>query len=138
LALRSSTFSGTPRALPRIARTRAEVWYATPRDESPDPPPSNLAAGRSAGPLYSDPLLHDVGPDLDDKVVQGQASGRDWRTTPLRGLRTRTRLLHDGRARSILEAVLSHGGEAETVMRRFRQLPPDDDRQTLLLFLSQL
>jgi CxxC motif-containing protein (DUF1111 family) len=96
-----------------------------------------LPLGDQRAPLYSDLLLHDVGPDLDDKVAQGQASGREWRTTPLWGLRARTRLLHDGRARSILEAVLSHGGEAEPVIRRFRQLPPDD-RQTLLLFLAQL
>ena len=67
-----------------------------------------------AGPvaLYSDLLLHDLGPDLDDKVVQGRASGRDWRTTPLWGLGLRPRLLHDGRAHTIAEAIAAHGGEA--------------------------
>jgi CxxC motif-containing protein (DUF1111 family) len=97
----------------------------------------SLPLGDRQVPLYSDLLLHDVGPDLDDKVVQGQASGREWRTTPLWGLRTRTRLLHDGRARSVLEALLSHGGEADPVVRRFRQLPPED-REALLVFLMQL
>jgi CxxC motif-containing protein (DUF1111 family) len=97
----------------------------------------SLPLGDHQVPVYSDLLLHDVGSDLDDKVVQGQASGRDWRTTPLWGLRTRPRLLHDGRARTILDAVLAHGGEAEPVLRRFRQLTPED-RGALLAFLAQL
>jgi CxxC motif-containing protein (DUF1111 family) len=97
----------------------------------------SLPLGDRQVPVYSDLLLHDVGPDLDDKVVQGQASGRDWRTTPLWGLRARPRFLHDGRARTVPEAVLAHGGEAEPVIRRFRQLTPED-RGALLAFLAQL
>jgi CxxC motif-containing protein (DUF1111 family) len=97
----------------------------------------SLPVGDLQVPLYSDLLLHDVGSDLDDKVVQGQAGGRDWRTTPLWGLRARPRLLHDGRARTVLDAVLAHGGEAEPVLRRFRQLTPED-RGALLAFLAQL
>lgn len=87
--------------------------------------------------LYSDLLLHDLGPALDDKVVQGQAGGRDWRTTPLWGLGRRQRFLHDGRARTLLEAILAHGGEATTAQQRFlRLVPPDSD--ALLAFLSSL
>lgn len=87
--------------------------------------------------LYSDLLLHDLGSDLDDKVVQGQASGRDWRTTPLWGLRMRVRLLHDGRARTIAEAILAHGGEATAVRQRFRLLSPEE-RDALRSFLAGL
>jgi CxxC motif-containing protein (DUF1111 family) len=87
--------------------------------------------------LYSDLLLHNLGPDLDDKVVQGQANGSDWRTTPLWGLGARQRFLHDGRARTLIEAILAHGGEATRAKQRFlRLLPPDSD--ALLAFLSSL
>jgi CxxC motif-containing protein (DUF1111 family) len=87
--------------------------------------------------LYSDLLLHDLGPDLDDKVTQGQASGRDWRTTPLWGLGVRQRFLHDGRARTIMEAIMAHGGEATTAHQRFLRLLPQDS-DALLAFLSSL
>jgi CxxC motif-containing protein (DUF1111 family) len=98
--------------------------------------PSLNAGGRRAQ-LYSDLLLHDLGPDLDDKVVQGSATGRDWRTTPLWGLSHRPRLLHDGRARTISDAVLAHGGEATASIRHFRQLPLQE-RDALLEFLGSL
>jgi CxxC motif-containing protein (DUF1111 family) len=65
--------------------------------------------------LYSDLLLHDMGPALDDKIVQGNATGADWRTTPLVGLAARRRYLHDGRAATLRDAILAHGGEAEIV-----------------------
>ena len=92
-----------------------------------------------AGPvaLYSDLLLHDLGPDLDDKVVQGRAGGRDWRTTPLWGLGLRPRLLHDGRAHTIAEAIAAHGGEAAAARTRFATLAADD-REALLTFLAEL
>ncbi|HEX2033884.1 MAG TPA: di-heme oxidoredictase family protein [Chloroflexota bacterium] len=98
--------------------------------------PSLPAAGRQV-PLYSDLLLHDMGPALDDGVVQGQAGGRDWRTSPLWGLGSRTRFLHDGRARTVRAAILAHGGEAEPAARRFRQLPPTEV-EALLAFLASL
>jgi CxxC motif-containing protein (DUF1111 family) len=97
----------------------------------------SLALGKRRIWLYSDLLLHDLGPDLDDKVVQGQAGGRDWRTTPLWGVATRLRLLHDGRARTISDAILAHGGEAAPAMQRFRQLSPRQ-REDLLAFLAGL
>jgi mono/diheme cytochrome c family protein len=96
-----------------------------------------LAAGNRALPLYSDLLLHDMGPTLDDGVVQGQARGRDWRTTPLWGLSVRARFLHDGRAHSIEAAILAHGGEADPIVKAFRTLDPNQ-RSALLAFLSSL
>jgi CxxC motif-containing protein (DUF1111 family) len=86
-------------------------------------------------PLYSDLLLHDMGRALDDGVLQGAATGKDWRTTPLWGLSQRARLLHDGRAASVEAAILAHGGEAESAMQRFRAAP-DAERRALLAFLS--
>ena len=88
-------------------------------------------------PLYSDLLIHDMGPALDDGVVQGQAIGRQWRTTPLWGLSVRQRFLHDGRARSPQEAILAHGGEADEAVLHFRSLPPDE-QEALLRLLGSL
>jgi uncharacterized integral membrane protein (TIGR00698 family) len=87
--------------------------------------------------LYSDLLLHDMGPSLDDKIVQGSATGADWRTTPLVGLRTRERYLHDGRAATFRDAILAHGGEAEVVRKRLLELN-EADQQTVYMFLSSL
>ena len=76
--------------------------------------------------LYSDLLLHDLGPALDDKVVQGEATGREWRTTPLWGLGSRHQYLHDGRARTIHDAIVAHGGEAAVVTSRYTSLTPEE------------
>ena len=99
--------------------------------------PSLRATDGSDVPLYSDLLLHDMGPALDDRVTQGGARGKDWRTTPLWGLRTRPRLLHDGRATTVNEAILAHDGEAADAARTFRTLPASE-RATLVTFLSAL
>jgi CxxC motif-containing protein (DUF1111 family) len=68
---------------------------------------------------YSDFLLHDMGDELADNRPDGQANGREWRTAPLWGLRLMRKflngdafLLHDGRARTVEDAILLHGGEA--------------------------
>jgi hypothetical protein len=87
--------------------------------------------------IYSDLLLHDMGPALDDKLVQGDASGRDWRTTPLRGIGLRARYLHDGRATSLRDAIIAHGGEAEIIRQRFMDLNASD-RQALYVYLNSL
>jgi CxxC motif-containing protein (DUF1111 family) len=97
----------------------------------------NLEAPAGAVPLYSDLLLHDMGPDLDDGVVQAQARGQDWRTTPLWGLGQRQRYLHDGRARTLPEAIAAHGGQAAAAASAFRALGPED-RSALLAFLGSL
>ena len=81
--------------------------------------------------LYSDLLLHDMGDSLADNRPDGQANGREWRTTPLWGLRLMRQflngdafLLHDGRARSIEEAIMLHGGEARRARDAFASAPP--------------
>ncbi|MGA2895644.1 MAG: di-heme oxidoredictase family protein [Xanthobacteraceae bacterium] len=96
-----------------------------------------LHADAANVPLYSDLLLHDMGPALDDGVTQGMAAGADWRTTPLWGLGTRVRFLHDGRATSIQDAVLAHAGESEAATLAFRRLAASD-REALLTFLEGL
>ncbi len=81
--------------------------------------------------LYSDLLLHDMGDALADNRPDGSATGREWRTTPLWGLRLMRRflngeafLLHDGRARTVDEAIRLHGGEALASRQAFEALSP--------------
>jgi CxxC motif-containing protein (DUF1111 family) len=88
-------------------------------------------------PLYSDVLLHDMGRALDDGMPQANAGGKDWRTTPLWGVGQRSRLLHDGRVSTFEAAILSHGGEADAAVQRFRALGAGE-RAELLAFLSGL
>ena len=93
---------------------------------------SPLAAVRNRTvAAYSDFLLHDMGPGLADNRPDGQASGSEWRTTPLWGLRLMRQfldgqalLLHDGRARTIQEAIELHGGEALASRNAFVALTP--------------
>ena len=87
--------------------------------------------------LYSDLLLHNMGMRLDDEVVQQQASGSDWRTTPLWGLGGRSRFLHDGSVTNVTAAILAHDGEAADSVTDFMQLSPDG-RTALLGFLGEL
>ena len=92
---------------------------------------------------YTDLLLHDMGPGLADGRPDGEATGREWRTPPLWGIglvetvNGHTRFLHDGRARSLLEAILWHGGEAQDSRDGFAKLSADD-RADLLAFLESL
>ncbi len=85
---------------------------------------------------YTDLLLHDMGPGLAD-ICLGQASPSEFRTEPLMGLRFSETFLHDGRAKSIEEAVRLHGGEATKARRGFDSLS-DRDRQDLVSFLGAL
>jgi CxxC motif-containing protein (DUF1111 family) len=100
------------------------------------------AAGRVIHP-YTDLLLHDMGPGLADGRPEFAAGAADWRTPPLWGIglsaavNGNARLLHDGRARDIEEAVAWHGGEAEAVRARFSALSRID-REALLRFVSAL
>jgi CxxC motif-containing protein (DUF1111 family) len=88
-------------------------------------------------PLYSDLLLHDMGPGLADGFPFGQATGSQFRTTPLWGLSTRTTYLHDGRASKLQVAILEHGGEATQVIGNFRKLSPSDQAD-LISFIGSL
>jgi CxxC motif-containing protein (DUF1111 family) len=92
---------------------------------------------------YTDLLLHDMGEDLSDNRPVFEARGRDWRTPPLWGIgliekiNGHSCLLHDGRARSLAEAILWHGGEAQTARELFRTMPKTD-REAMLAFLQSL
>jgi CxxC motif-containing protein (DUF1111 family) len=92
---------------------------------------------------YTDLSLHDLGPDLADRDVSGSVHPTRWRTAPLWGMGyrlTRERkptFLHDGRARSVEEAVLWHDGEAAVGRERFEHLPRAQ-RETLLRFVGAL
>jgi CxxC motif-containing protein (DUF1111 family) len=92
--------------------------------------------------LYSDLLLHDMGERLADDRPDGDATGREWRTAPLWGLRVMRDflggdafLMHDGRARSVEEAILLHGGEAEAAREAFEELSADD-RSALVRYVE--
>lgn len=92
---------------------------------------------------YSDMLLHDMGADLADGRPEARATGTEWRTAPLWGIGLTQQVsghsyfLHDGRARSLLEAVLWHGGEAQTQRDAVIAMPPKD-RADLIRFLESL
>ena len=95
---------------------------------------------------YTDLLLHDMGPGLADKFAEGQAQGAMWRTAPLWGIGYTEKVLgkegkagylHDGRARSLTEAILWHGGEGARARQRFEALSKAE-RESLLAFLKSL
>ena len=92
---------------------------------------------------YTDLLLHDMGEGLADGREEFLASGREWRTPPLWGIgltqavNGHTQFLHDGRARNLLEAILWHGGEAETAKQQVLKFDADE-RAALLAFLNSL
>ena len=92
---------------------------------------------------YSDFLLHDMGPGLADANPSGDVAGSEWRTPPLWGIGLtervsgHTHFLHDGRARSLEEAILWHGGEAAAARDAFAQMTATD-RAAVLAFLESL
>lgn len=92
---------------------------------------------------YTDLLLHDMGPDLADGRPDFGANGRQWKTPPLWGVglvhdvNGHRRLLHDGRANGVLEAILWHGGEAQPAQAQVRRLSAQD-RQALVAFVESL
>ncbi|MCQ0094175.1 di-heme oxidoredictase family protein [Roseovarius sp. M141] len=92
---------------------------------------------------HTDMLLHDMGEGLADNRPEARANGREWRTAPLWGIGLTERVsghtyfLHDGRARSLLEAVLWHGGEAQSARDTVAAMPPDD-RAALIAYLESL
>jgi CxxC motif-containing protein (DUF1111 family) len=92
---------------------------------------------------YSDFLLHDMGEGLADGQQVGDATGRDWRTPPLWGIGLAATVngsqayLHDGRARTLTEAIVWHGGEAEKARNAF-VIMSEDQRKSLIRFLESL
>lgn len=93
---------------------------------------------------YTDLLLHDMGPSLDDGYTEGSAKTYEWRTPPLWGLGLSKNsqggeyfLMHDGRARSIEQAIQMHGGEGLQSKESFESLTSEDKRK-LIQFLESL
>ena len=92
---------------------------------------------------YTDLLLHDMGEGLADHRPDFAAGERDWRTAPLWGLGLSktvnggTALLHDGRARNVIEAILWHGGEAQASRDAFAALSRSE-REALVAFLEAI
>lgn len=86
---------------------------------------------------YSDLLVHDLGEANKDFRLQGRAGGRFWRTTPLWGIRHKTRYMHDGRFTTERDAILAHGGEGQSSTDAFARLNPQQQRR-LIDFLETL
>lgn len=92
---------------------------------------------------YTDLLLHDMGEGLADHRPTFDATGTEWRTPPLWGIGMTQRVnghtdfMHDGRARSLEEAVLWHDGEAKKSKEEFMKLKKED-REAILTFLRSL
>ncbi len=92
---------------------------------------------------YTDLLLHDMGEGLADNRPAGDASGNEWRTPPLWGIGLtatvsgKETFLHDGRARTLEEAILWHGGEAQAARDGYASLP-ETERAALIRFLKSL
>ena len=96
--------------------------------------------------LYSDLTLHNMGSELADDIVQGDAGGDEFRTAPLWGLGKRIFFLHDGRTKDLIEAINAHAGfgggryvpsEANQVIAQFNRLN-EIDKQHVLHFLRSL
>jgi CxxC motif-containing protein (DUF1111 family) len=92
---------------------------------------------------FTDLLLHDMGAGLADNLFEGQATGAEWRTAPLWNVGLTASAsggegyLHDGRARTLAEAILWHGGEGEASMQKFKAMSQSDS-DALIKFLKSL
>ncbi|HKM14501.1 MAG TPA: di-heme oxidoredictase family protein [Marinospirillum sp.] len=110
--------------------------YVTEKNAHP------LLASQSIWP-YTDLLLHNMGDGLADEHSEFLAKGNQWRTPALWGVGLtqlvsgHSQLLHDGRARNVQEAILWHGGEAESSKQQFMALPKHQ-RQQLIHFVESL
>jgi CxxC motif-containing protein (DUF1111 family) len=133
---------------PEVLRGKAAFYRSgctgchTPKHATRGDWPLEALAGQLVWP-YTDLLLHDMGEGLADGRPEGEASGREWRTPPLWGIgltetvNGHTFFLHDARARSLTEAILWHGGEAEASREAFRALSAAE-RAARLAFLGSL
>lgn len=105
--------------------------------------PVSALAHKTFAP-YTDLLLHDMGPGLDDGYTEGHAKTSEWKTPALWGLGLSKKsqggqyyLMHDGRAHSIREAILLHGGESEQSNNNYQRLS-QEDQDKLVKFLESL
>ncbi len=131
-----------PAPVPDPEAARGEALFASAGCDACHVPTLPDGNGGSIA-AYTDLLLHDMGIGLADNFSEGDARGSEWRTAPLWGIGRAVRsfspaaYLHDGRARSLEEAILWHGGEADAAREAFRTMPAAD-RRSLLAFLSSL
>ncbi|MGB5324589.1 MAG: di-heme oxidoredictase family protein, partial [Pseudomonadales bacterium] len=92
---------------------------------------------------YTDLLLHDMGPGLASTLTEGNASGSEWRTAPLwnigltSGVSGGEAYLHDGRARTLHEAIMWHGGEAQASQQAYEAMTPTQ-QNAMITFLKSL
>jgi Di-haem oxidoreductase, putative peroxidase len=107
---------------------------------------SSAALSNKMANLFSDLLVHHMGSDLADNIIQGNAGPDEFRTAPLWGLGQRIFFLHDGRTSDLLDAILAHSGagsssfppsEANESINRFKALS-NDKKQDILNFLRSL
>jgi CxxC motif-containing protein (DUF1111 family) len=127
-----------PRGAQLFADAKCAVCHAPALKTRADYPVAPLA-GIDA-PVYTDLLLHDLGDALADGIVEGLATGRDWRTAPLVGLRFNKTFMHDGRASDVDEAISAHasaGSEANESVSLYHAMS-GADQQTLLQFVESL
>jgi CxxC motif-containing protein (DUF1111 family) len=110
------------------------------------PTASIAALSNQTATLYSDLLVHDLGPGDADNVTQGAASGDEFRTAPLWGIGQRNFFMHDGRETNIVNAIEDHyslgngiypNSEANTVIQNFNNLS-SQNQQDLINFLRSL
>lgn len=160
LGLSTARFADTVRpknssATPEIGPAQVQAVVAFIRSLSPAPQNDREPEGRQLfnrigcaachapmdgrvfdkGQPYTDLLLHDMGPALADGLEEGNASGSEFRTPPLWGIaKAGPPYLHDGRAPTLHDAIVAHGGEAERAASAYRALPPQE-RDRLLRFL---
>ena len=141
LAVRGQVLFGTGPEQPGIGCVACHTAQMVTSDKA-----STAAMRNRQVNLYSDLLLHQMGPGLADNITQGQARGDMFRTTPLWGLGQRRFFLHDGRTDDLLVAIDAHASpagngypasEANAVIARFKLLPPVD-QQAILSFLRSL
>lgn len=95
-----------------------------------------LNGPRGPVPAFSDLLLHDMGPELADGIVMKESTGSEFRTQPLWGLAATAPYLHDGRAGTVQEAILAHGGEAAGARDAFAAFSEADQGDLVAFLLS--
>ena len=112
-----------PEPLTDLSRRGAEIFDQLGCDSCHAP---RLTGPRGPLPLFSDLLVHDMGPELADGIRMKDADGAEFRTQPLWGIAAVGPYLHDGRATTIAEAIAMHGGEAQPHADAFLALTGDD------------
>jgi CxxC motif-containing protein (DUF1111 family) len=134
---------GPPPTLPLTSNSKAgqtlfrQIGCSTCHVPSMTTGPNSIRAlDRKSVPLYSDLLLHDMGA-LGDGIGQADAGPEEMRTAPLWGLRAQTSFLHDGRAKTVNEAIRQHDGEAIPARDRYVKLQRYQQQQ-LLDFLNSI